>query len=124
LRPRLISLLVVIAALVIASAAFASTQASSVVKKPIKITVTLNEYSIKFSRASVPKGSIVIFTVKNAGKIAHNADFVGTGKRTPISGPGSSKTLKITFPKKGSVQVVCDVPRHIQLGMLTSFTVK
>jgi uncharacterized cupredoxin-like copper-binding protein len=32
--------------------------------------------------------------------------------------------LKVTFTKKGSVQVVCDVPRHIQLGMVSSFTVK
>ena len=124
MRLRLISLLAVLATLVVGGAAFASTQSPSVVKKPIKITVTLNEYSIKLSRASVPKGSIVLFTVKNVGAIPHNADFVGTGKRTPIAGPGSKKLLTILFKKKGSIQVVCDVPRHIQLGMLTSFTVK
>jgi uncharacterized cupredoxin-like copper-binding protein len=32
--------------------------------------------------------------------------------------------LKVTFTKKGSIQVVCDVPRHIELGMISSFKVK
>jgi uncharacterized cupredoxin-like copper-binding protein len=122
-RPRLISVVVLIAALALSGVAFASTQSSSVVA-PIKITVTLRDYSIGFSRASVPKGSSVVFTVKNAGAVAHNVDFVGTGKRTAVIGPGVKTTLKVTFKKKGTIQVVCDVPRHIQLGMVSSFKVK
>jgi uncharacterized cupredoxin-like copper-binding protein len=30
----------------------------------------------------------------------------------------------MTFKTKGSIQVVCDVPRHIQLGMVSTFKVK
>ena len=123
MRLRLIALLALIAALAASAVAFASTQASSVVT-PIKITATLREYSITFNRASVLKGKPVVFTVKNAGAVAHNIDFVGIGKRTAVLAPGAKATLKITFKKKGTIQVVCDVPRHIQLGMVTSFKVK
>jgi uncharacterized cupredoxin-like copper-binding protein len=127
LRLRLISLLAVIAALVASTVAFASTRASSVVVVPVKITATLREYSITFNHPSVVKGKTtktVVFTVKNAGAVAHNIDFVGLGKRTAILAPGAKATLKITFKKKGTIQVVCDVPRHIQLGMVTTFKVK
>jgi len=91
---------------------------------PIKITATLRDYSITFSRVSVLKGKTVVFTVKNAGAVAHNIDFTTLNKRTVVFGPGQKKTLKITFNKRGTIQVVCDVPRHIQLGMVTTFKVK
>ena len=38
--------------------------------------------------------------------------------------PGTRTSLKVLFKKKGIIQVVCDVPRHIQLGMVSSFKVK
>jgi uncharacterized cupredoxin-like copper-binding protein len=123
LRLRLIAPLALIAALVVSSVAFASSQRTSAAA-PLKITVTLKDYSFGFSRASVPKGSTVVFTVKNKGTQPHNVDFVGVGKRSPIIAAGKTTTLKVVFKKKGKIQVVCDVPRHIQLGMVSSFTVK
>jgi nitrite reductase (NO-forming) len=113
----------VIAALVVSSVAVAASRQSTVVK-PIKITVTLRDYSFKFSRASVPKGSTVIFTIKNTGTQPHNLDLVSTGKRSPIIATGKTTTLKVVFKTKKTIQVVCDVPRHIQLGMVSSFKVK
>jgi uncharacterized cupredoxin-like copper-binding protein len=123
LRFRLIAPVAVVLALVVSSFALAAKQATSVTP-PVKITVTLSDYAFKFSRASVPKGSTVIFTLKNVGTVQHNIDFVGTGKRSALIAAGGKGTLKVTFKKKGSVQVVCDVPRHIQLGMVSSFKVK
>jgi uncharacterized cupredoxin-like copper-binding protein len=123
LRLRLTASLAAIAALLVTSVAFAASQHSSVVT-PIKITVTLRDYSFKFSRASVPKGSTVIFTVKNTGTQPHNVDFVSTGKRSPILATGKTAKLKVVFKAKKTIQVVCDVPRHIQLGMVSSFKVK
>jgi uncharacterized cupredoxin-like copper-binding protein len=122
-RLRLISLLALVAVLAVSSVAYASTRSSSVIV-PIHITATLRDYSITFSRTSVLKGKTVIFTVKNAGAVAHNIDFTSLNKRTVIFGPGLKKTLTITFKKRGTIQVVCDVPRHIQLGMITTFKVK
>jgi uncharacterized cupredoxin-like copper-binding protein len=123
LRFRLVASLAVIGALLVTSVAIAASQHSTVVK-PIKITVTLRDYSFKFSRTSVPKGSTVIFTIKNAGSQPHNLDLVGTGKRSPIMATGKTATLKVVFKAKKTIQVVCDVPRHIQLGMVSSFKVK
>lgn len=113
-------------ALAVSSIAYASTRSSSVVA-PTKVTVTLADYSFTFSKASVKKLKApltVIFTVKNTGAIQHNMDITGVNKRTPLIAPGGHATLKVVFTKKGTFQVVCDVPRHIQLGMVSSFTVK
>jgi uncharacterized cupredoxin-like copper-binding protein len=128
-RLRLISLLALVSVLVVSSVAYASTQrtAKSSVVVPVKITATLRDYSITFSRASVLKGptsKTVVFTVKNAGAVAHNIDFTSLNKRTVVFGPGQSRKLTITFKKRGTIQVVCDVPRHIQLGMVTTFKVR
>jgi uncharacterized cupredoxin-like copper-binding protein len=123
LRFRLTASLAVIAALLVSSVAVAASHQSTVVK-PIKITVTLRDYSFKFSRTSVPKGSTVLFTIKNVGTQPHNLDLVSTGKRSPIIATGKSTKLKVVFKTKKTIQVVCDVPRHIQLGMVSSFKVK
>jgi uncharacterized cupredoxin-like copper-binding protein len=125
-RLRLISLLALVSVLVVSSVAYASTQRTgkSSLIVPVKITATLRDYSITFSRVSVLKGKTVVFTVKNAGAVAHNIDFTSLNKRTVVFGPGQSRKLTITFKKRGTIQVVCDVPRHIQLGMVTTFKVK
>jgi uncharacterized cupredoxin-like copper-binding protein len=123
LRLRFIAPVAVVLALVVSSFALAANQATSVTA-PIKITVTLSDYAFKFSRLSVPKGSTVVFTLKNTGTVQHNIDFVGTGKRSALIAAGGKGTLKVIFKKRGSIQVVCDVPRHIQLGMVSSFKVK
>jgi uncharacterized cupredoxin-like copper-binding protein len=126
LRLRIVSLLAVIGVLAVSSAAFAFTRTTSVVA-PTKITVTMHDYSFSWSKASVLKGpttKTVIFTVKNAGAVAHNIDFTTLNKRSALLQPGGHTTLKIIFKKKGTIQVVCDVPRHIQLGMVSVFKVK
>ena len=56
--------------------------------------------------------------------MGQNVDFTSLNKRSAIIAPGAKTTLKIVFKKKGAIQVVCDVPRHIQLGMVSSFKVK
>jgi uncharacterized cupredoxin-like copper-binding protein len=123
LRFRLIAPLAAAFALAVAGAAYGATTSTHVVKPPVKITVSLREYSFTFSRKSVPKGSTVVFTVINKGAIGHNMDLVGTGKRTAILAPGKSAKLTVKFLKRKTIQVVCDVPRHIQLGMVASFKV-
>jgi uncharacterized cupredoxin-like copper-binding protein len=116
----------VLGVLAASGGAYASTRSASVVL-PVKITVTMHDYSFTWSKASVLKGpttKTVVFTVKNAGAVAHNIDFVGLGKRSALVQPGGHTTLKIIFKKKATIQVVCDVPRHIQLGMVSTFKVK
>jgi uncharacterized cupredoxin-like copper-binding protein len=124
LRLRFIAPLAVIAALLVSSVAFgaSTTTKSTHVVKPVTIHVTLGDYFIKFSKASVKKGTTVIFKVHNAGTVQHNLDLVGY-KRTAILSPGGNATLKVVFKKHATIQAVCDVPRHIQLGMVNTFKV-
>jgi plastocyanin len=122
LRFRLISLLALIVALAVSGVAVASSSSSKVVA-PTKITITMKDYSFAFSKKYVKKGTTVVFTVKNAGVSQHNVDFTSYNKRSAIIAPGATTKLKILFSKKGTIQVVCDVPRHIQLGMVTTFKV-
>jgi uncharacterized cupredoxin-like copper-binding protein len=121
LRLRSVFILALTAALAVAGVASAATKTAP---KPIQITATLKDYSFGFNRSSVPAGSTVVFTIKNAGLVQHNIDFVTVNKRSGIIAPGAKTTLKVVFKKKGSVQVVCDVPRHIQMGMVSTFKVK
>ena len=125
MRFRFVASLVVVAvlgALAVAGIATARTSSRAVVA-PTKITVTLRDYSFGWSRRSVKAGTTVLFTVRNVGTVQHNVDFVGLGKRSAIIAAGSKTTLKVVFKKKGTIQVVCDVPRHIQLGMVSTFKV-
>ena len=122
MRLRFIALLALIASLAVSGVAYAATSSQSVIA-PTKITITMHDYSFTFSKRSVKKGTTVVFTVKNAGTVQHNVDFTSLSKRTAILSPGAKATLKIVFKKKGTLQVVCDVPRHIQLGMVTTFKV-
>jgi hypothetical protein len=116
----------VLGVLATAVGAYASTRSASVVL-PTKITVTMHDYSFTWSKRTILKGpttKTVVFTVKNAGAVAHNIDFVGLGKRSALVQPGGHTTLKVIFKKRATIQVVCDVPRHIQLGMVSTFKVK
>ena len=112
--------LVALVATITASVAMASSHKKSAV---IPVTVRMFDYGFKLSRTSVPKGSTVRFTVLNTGKTVHNFDLQGY-KSTPISGPKSKKIMTVVLKKAGKIQYVCDVPRHAELGMTGTFTVK
>ena len=89
--------------------------------KPVKITVTMTEFKFKLSKTSVPAGTTVLFTVKNAGKIGHN--FKVNGKVTKLIAPGKSSTLTVKFPKKGKFAYLCTITGHAKSGMKGTFGV-
>jgi uncharacterized cupredoxin-like copper-binding protein len=84
------------------------------------VTVTATEFHFKFSKASVPHGSVT-FTVMNKGHIGH--DFKIGGKKTPIIKPGKSVKLTVTL-KAGKAGYLCTVPGHAAGGMKGKLTVK
>ena len=85
------------------------------------ITVTASEFKFVLSKATVPAGSTVVFTVINKGKIEH--DFKIAGKKTPTIKPGKSAKLTVTFAKKGQSAYICTLPGHVAGGMKGSFAV-
>lgn len=84
------------------------------------VTVTATEFHFKFSKTSVPHGSVT-FTVVNKGHVSH--DFKIGGKKTPLIKPGKSAKLTVTL-KKGKAAYLCTVPGHAAAGMKGSLTVK
>jgi len=88
---------------------------------PTKINVTASEFKFVLSKKSVPRGTTVIFTVTNKGKIPH--DFKINGKKTPVLKPGKKATLRVVFRTKGSIAFLCTLPGHAQGGMKGKFGV-
>jgi uncharacterized cupredoxin-like copper-binding protein len=115
---------VVVAALAaLAVVAPVASAAPGSAKAPVKITVVAKEFSFSFSKASVPHGTTVIFTVINEGQLSHNLVFTTLNKATPLLLPGKKATLQMTFTKKGHYYYICSVPNHAQQGMAGSFVV-
>jgi uncharacterized cupredoxin-like copper-binding protein len=79
-----------------------------------KVTVTMTEFKFVLRPKTVTRG-VVVFTVVNRGKVAH--DFKIAGKRTPNVRPGKKATLRVTFAKAGRYRYSCTVPAHAPAGM-------
>jgi uncharacterized cupredoxin-like copper-binding protein len=79
-----------------------------------RVTVKATEFKFTLSKRSVPTG-IVIFTIVNKGKIAH--DFKIANKRTAVIRPGKSATLRVRFTKKAQYRYLCTLPGHAAAGM-------
>jgi uncharacterized cupredoxin-like copper-binding protein len=58
--------------------------------------------------------------------VAHDFSVVvdGANDKTPYIGPGQTATLKLAFKSRGIVHDSCTVPRHADLGMEGTLTVK
>lgn len=84
-----------------------------------KVTVLATDFKFALSKRSVNAG-VVVFTVKNKGKILH--DFKIAGKKTPLIKPGKSAVLRVAM-KKGRFQYICTVTGHARLGMKGAFAV-
>jgi uncharacterized cupredoxin-like copper-binding protein len=84
------------------------------------VNVTASEFKFVLSSKSAGRG-IVIFKVKNAGKLGH--DFKINGRKTPIIPAGKSNTLRVTFLRKGAYPYTCTVLGHAALGMKGVFTI-
>jgi plastocyanin len=103
---------------VVLGSVFAGIGAASTGSTKVKtITVTATDFHFKFSTtAGIKHGVPVVFKFVNKGSALHNFDIQGV-KATKVIGTGKTVSLKVTFKKAGKYQYVCDVPRHIELGM-------
>ena len=89
------------------------------------VTVHETEYKLTPNSISLPKAGTYVFKGVNDGTTAHALAVEGNGvdmDGAEIS-PGSSGTLKVTLPKKGSYQIYCPVDGHKGLGMKGNVTV-
>jgi uncharacterized cupredoxin-like copper-binding protein len=86
------------------------------------VQVRGGEFFFRLSTKSAAKPGTVTFVFKNIGHVLH--DFKIDGKKTPLTQPGETAKLVVTFKKKGSYLYLCTVPGHAQAGMKGTFTVR
>jgi uncharacterized cupredoxin-like copper-binding protein len=103
------------------AAVFTSTIGAASSATPVKISVTAKDYSFTLTKKIVPRGTTVLFTVVNRGKTVH--DFQVNGKKSAFLPPGKKATFTVRFAKKATLQYVCTIPRHAELGMVGLFKV-
>ena len=84
------------------------------------VNVAASEFKFVLSTKTAKRG-VVIFKVKNVGKISH--DFSIDGRKTKMLSPGQSTTLRVVFLKKGHYPYKCTVPGHATAGMKGVFTI-
>ena len=112
----------------VATTMLAVTQISSAHAEPraraaaTTVQVRAKEFSLTLSAKSIARPGTVTFNFKNAGTTAH--DFRINGKQTPLTRPGKTAKLVVTFKKKGNYHYLCTVPGHAAAGMKGVFTVR
>jgi uncharacterized cupredoxin-like copper-binding protein len=84
------------------------------------VNVAASEFKFVLSKKTARRG-VVVFKVKNVGKINH--DFAIKGRKTKLLSPGQSATLRVTFLRKGSYPYKCTVPGHAAAGMKGVFKI-
>jgi uncharacterized cupredoxin-like copper-binding protein len=84
------------------------------------VNVAASEFKFVLSAKSASRG-LVVFKVKNVGKLTH--DFKINGRSTKMISPGQSDTLRVTFLRKGAYPYTCTVPGHAAAGMKGVFTI-
>jgi uncharacterized cupredoxin-like copper-binding protein len=84
------------------------------------VNVGASEFKFVLSKKTARRG-VVVFKVKNVGKINH--DFEIKGRKTKLLSPGQSATLRVTFLRKGSYPYKCTVPGHAAAGMKGVFKI-
>ena len=120
-RIALLGVLAVSVAGVFVGVGVASTHATT---KPTVITVTATDFHFAFKPKVVYKhGHKYTFKMINKGTAAHNFDIQRL-KATKIVGHNKVSSITVTFKKKGKYPYLCDVPRHAELGMAGTLTVK
>ena len=118
-----IALLAALVGVVVTAVAGVASASQSTAQANV-ITVTATDFHFKVTRPAVVKHGVT-YTLKfvNKGSALHNVDFQHVKATKVIAGGGKTESVKIKFPRKGTYKYVCDVPRHIELGMFGSFKV-
>jgi uncharacterized cupredoxin-like copper-binding protein len=127
-EPMKATLVAAIATAAVASAApFAQAGSQPAVTRSANASVLLKRVSVAASEfkfvlsAKSAKRGVVVFRVKNVGKIKH--DFQISGRKTRMLDPGQSATLRVAFLRKGHYPYKCTVPGHAAAGMKGVFTI-
>lgn len=122
-RIALLAALAIVGSSIFAGVGSAATHKSHVAKKKVTVVkVIATDFHFKLSTTKFKKGVPYKFVLLNKGPAFHNFDIQGL-KATKIISAGKTASFLITFKKAKKYEYVCDVPRHIELGMVGYITV-
>jgi uncharacterized cupredoxin-like copper-binding protein len=99
-----------------------SSSGGSVIKT---VAVHETEYKLTPNTISLSKPGTYVFEGVNDGTTTHALEVEGNGVEQESSdiSAGSSGTLKVTLPKKGTYEIYCPIDGHKGLGMKGTITV-
>jgi uncharacterized cupredoxin-like copper-binding protein len=97
-----------------------TTTTPTVTGPSTSVNVDMFEYRFDLSQATIPSGTVT-FVITNRGQEPHNFD-IGNVKAGAILGPGQSETWTVSLPPR-TYSLVCDVPFHIDRGMVGQLVV-
>ena len=110
-----IAMVVAVGAIGIVSVAKSSTASGASSGGTTTVQVTLTEFAIELSPATVPAGNVIL-NVSNAGSAEHNLAVPSLNKRTPNIAGGATAVLdlgKVTSP----IELICEISGHKESGM-------
>ncbi len=86
------------------------------------LRVSMTEFA--YDPDPIPLPDSGILDVVNDGAVAHDLVIGELGKGTPELGPGKSMVLDLSDQPSGTYRVVCDLPGHIEAGMVTELIIE
>jgi uncharacterized cupredoxin-like copper-binding protein len=108
-----------------AAALLAAVSAGSAATAPTAVAVTEREWRLSLGRLAVPHGP-VRFNVANFGQDDHDVVIRRNGRQYGASGriaAGGRKSFTVNLPR-GVYYVLCSLPGHRSLGMVSKLTVR
>jgi len=113
-------LIAVVVVIVVAAGAGSDTPATTVPFNGTTVNVVLGDYVIQ-GDLTAPAGNVRLQAI-NQGGIVHNVGVRGR----PISGdmpPGKGFTLDVGALAPGTYQLYCDIPGHVDKGMVANLVI-
>ncbi|MBO8142425.1 MAG: cupredoxin domain-containing protein [Firmicutes bacterium] len=89
-----------------------------------EITVEGTEYAFDPEEITVNRGDTVKIVFRNTGTIEHDWSIPDWDVGTAVVAPGQEATLEFQARRAGSIQFVCTVPGHRELGMVGTLQVR
>jgi len=86
-------------------------------------TVSMTEFAFSPDPIVVSQADAVL-TVVNDGSVAHDLLINELGKGSPDLPPGQEFELDLTDQPPGTYDVICDLPGHVEAGMVTKITIE
>jgi uncharacterized cupredoxin-like copper-binding protein len=85
-------------------------------------TVSMTDFAFDPDPIVLSPGDGARLEVTNDGSVPHDLLISELGKGTPDLAPGASMVLDLSGQPPGTYKVICDLPGHVDAGMVTEIT--